>query len=146
MSDPSSEPPGGAAPGRRVPSKGALTAIAIAAVLTALGVLVPKLSSLTTETRGFAELYLQDTGRIPQPLPESLVAAARRALRTGEAFSLHTPTGACPREERLYWLAFRLMPHIADCAAPDVAIYWGVPAPAGPEVVATGRGFAIVRP
>ncbi len=145
MSVSSSELAGEGTPVTTGPSR-ARFAVALIAVLVAAGILVPRLSTLATETRRFAELDLRDSGRIPRPLPEALAIAARRALRAGETWSLHTPTGGCPREERLFWLAFRLMPNVADCAAPDVSIYWGIPAPAGPAVVASGRGFVIVRP
>ena len=83
---------------------------------------------------------------MPQPFPERLVVAARRELKPGEAWSLHTARGACVRAEPFYWLAFRLMPNTADCSEPDVEIYWGVDPPGGSRVVRTGRAFAMVRP
>ncbi|MGH2785195.1 MAG: hypothetical protein ACRDJ1_08020, partial [Actinomycetota bacterium] len=116
------------------------------ALLVALGFLVPKLSGLADETATFRRLEMRDSGRMPAALPERVVAAARKELRAGETWSLHTAAGACVRGEPMYWLAFRLMPNTADCHEPDVAVYWGVAAPAGSDVVVTGRSFVLVRP
>jgi len=116
------------------------------ALLVALGFLVPTLVDLAEETTEHRRLALRDSGRIPPPFPERLVMAARRELAAGETWSLHTASGACVRDEPMYWLAFRLMPNTADCSEPDVAIYWGVDAPDGSRVVRTGRSFFLVRP
>lgn len=121
-------------------------ALIVVAALTAAALLAPKLSALTTQTRRFVELELRDSGPFRPPLPEALVVSARRELGTGETWSLETPNGTCSRHEQFFWLTFRLMPNMADCATPDVAIYAGVSPPAGAKVVRTGRSFVLVRP
>lgn len=120
------------------------------AVVVALALAGSALVTLGDETRSYVRAGQSEVGRLPQPLPEALVDAARDELRPGDTWTLYTAYGRCRDDAlRYYWLAFRLLPNAAECEdVPAVIIAYRIDdlAPQLGTVRASDKGWAVVRP
>jgi hypothetical protein len=120
---------------------------AVAAVV-ALAMAGSTLVTIGEETRAFADEGQFEVGRLPPPMPNALVAAVRKELRPGETWTLFTPVGRCRDDAlRFFWLAFRLMPNIAECSGvPSVIVAFRVDPDGLGKIVAKGNRYAVIRP
>jgi hypothetical protein len=119
---------------------------ALVAFVAALGFTGPVLRELVHETREDAKFHLTEVGLLPAPVSDQFVAAARRTLRPGETWKLVTAAGPCEADPlRFFWLAFRLIPNVADCGSAEVTLYWEARPPPGNRPATAGPSFAIVR-
>lgn len=131
-------------------------ALATVAVASTLLFFLPTLRTIAEETQRFRRLHLVEAGlsgagALP-PVSEDLVAAARRALRPGDTWTLALPEGTC--EDRgsdgkvnyaFQWMAFRVFPNQPGCHSAAVILFWRVTPPEGSQVVSRGPDFTIVR-
>lgn len=134
-------------PMRRLP----ITAIpAGISIIVALALASSALVTLGYQTMSFARANQSEVGRLPAPMPEALVAAARSELRPGETWTLYTSHGRCRDDGlRYFWIAFRLLPNAAECdEVPSVIIAYRIDdlVEALGDVVASGKGWAVIRP
>jgi hypothetical protein len=105
--------------------------------------------SLGYQTRFFVRHDLREVGtasqRVPV-MPETLVTAVRAILRENDKWALTTPVGRCEKDQyRYFWLAFRLLPNIPDCASPDIEIFFRTPGPTDGKLLKAESDWAIVR-
>lgn len=121
--------------------------IAVAAAV-ALAMAGNTLVSLGEQTIATADAGQFEVGRLPPPMPNSLVSAVRKELRPGETWTLFTPDGRCREDSlRFFWLAFRLMPNIAECEGiPEVIVVYRVDPEGLGKIVVQGNRYAVIRP
>ena len=136
-------------------ARGSLRAIAlrdvppVVAMIVSIALAGSMLVTLGHETKEFVDAGQSEVGRLPPPMPEAMVAAARKNLRPGETWTLFTPDGRCRDDAtRFYLLAFRLLPNVAECTKiPTVIVTYRVADPQDfGKVVAHGVRWAVVRP
>lgn len=121
----------------------------VIAVVVAIALAGSMLVTLGHETKAFVDAEQSEVGRLPPPMPEALVAAARKQLRPGETWTLLTPGGRCRDDAtRFYLLAFRLLPNVAECTKlPSVIVTYRVSDPQDfGQIVAQGNRWAVIRP
>lgn len=121
----------------------------VVAVIVAIALAGPMLVTMGHETKEFVDAGQSEVGRLPPPMPEAMVAAARKNLRPGETWTLFTPDGRCRDDAtRFYLIAFRLLPNVAECTdIPTVIVTYRVADPQDfGTVVAQGARWAVVRP
>lgn len=121
----------------------------VVAVIVAIALAGSMLVTVGHETKEFVDAGQSEVGRLPPPMPEAMVAAARKALRPGETWTLFTPDGRCRDDAtRFYLLAFRLLPNTAECTkVPTVIVTYRVADPQDfGTVVAQGNRWAVIRP
>lgn len=128
-----------------------LTAIpAGISIVVGLALAGSALVTIGDQTISFARASQTEVGRLPPPLPEALVSAARKELQPGETWTLFTRNGRCRDDSlRYFWIAFRLLPNAAECdEAPSVILAYRIDdlLPALGNVVARGKGWAVLRP
>jgi hypothetical protein len=131
----------------RLPITGIPVGISIVVGLALAG---SALVTLGDQTISFARAKQKEVGRLPAPMPEALVSAARSELRPGETWTLYTMRGRCRDDGlRYFWVAFRLLPNAAECdEAPAVIIAYRIDdlVEILGDVVARGKGWAVIRP
>jgi hypothetical protein len=131
---------------KRLPARFVPAAVAAVVALALAG---SALVTLGEETQAFVDAGQSEVGRLPPPMPNSLVNAVRKELRPGETWTLFTPDGRCRDDPlRFFWLAFRLMPNVAECTkVPSLMILYRIDDPQDfGVVVARGQRYAVVRP
>jgi hypothetical protein len=120
----------------------------LAAAGVAITVLMPVLVVLVDHTRFFVVRGMRDAGSPAFREPVVSEAAAndvRSVLRRGDTWAFTTGAGRCADAERLHWLAFKYVPHVPDCEAPDVELFWQQSPPPGARVIRSGPDYAVVR-
>ena len=134
-------------PMRRLPIAAIPAGISI---VVALALASSALVTLGDQTISFARANQTEVGRLPAPMPEALVSAARSELRPGETWTLYTMRGRCRDDGlRYFWIAFRLLPNAAECDTdPSVIIAYRIDelVEVLGDVVSSGKGWAVIRP
>lgn len=121
----------------------------VVAVIVAMALAGSMLVTLGHETKEFVDAGQSEVGRLPPPMPEAMVVAARKNLRPGETWTLFTPDGRCRDDAtRFYLLAFRLLPNVAECTKiPTVIVTYRVAYTQDfGTIVAQGTRWAVIRP
>lgn len=114
-----------------------------------LGAASTQYVDIVHETQRFRSLGLTEAGTsmdAPPPVPPALVEAARTVLKPEDSWTLVTDRGTC-REFKYgyFWVAYQLLPNLADCEDPDVQLRLREPPPPSADVIAEGERFWVVR-
>lgn len=131
--------------------RGRIAAIASgSSIVVGIALACSALVTLGDQTLSFARANQTEVGRLPPPMPEALVSAARSELRRGETWTLYTASGRCREDAlRYFWIAFRLLPNAAECdkvASVIIAYRLDDFAEVLGNVVARGNGWEVIRP